>query len=161
LHELFDLIRSNRDLLDHKFFLSVVKQLSPTGREAWVALVNVAVDAVPTDPLGKRLLLLRNKVFFHYDPKAIFQGYTQHFLGTTRRDDRAYLSRGDSMRKTRFYFADAAATGYLRFVVGPEQVDELMMNVAEIIDQVNHGLMTIVGTYIQRRGYSYRAESEP
>jgi hypothetical protein len=160
LHELFELIRTNRDLLRHDFFVSLMQQLHPVSRKAWLALVNVACDATPTDQLGKRLLLLRNKVFFHYDPKAIFQGYTQHFLGTTKRDDRAYLSRGDSMRATRFYFADAAAEGYLHFLVGPEKAEELKKELGEIIGQVNHGLMMIVGSYIQRRGYSFRAEAE-
>lgn len=161
LHELLELIRDNRDLLYHDFFMSVLHQLHPVSREAWEALVNVACDASPTDRLGKRLLLLRNKIFFHYDPKAIFQGYTEHFLATTKADDRAYLSRGDSMRATRFYFADAAATGYVRFLVGPEQHDELMEHMGEIIDQVNHGLMMLVGAYIQRRGYPFRPEAEP
>jgi hypothetical protein len=159
LHELFELIRDNRELLSHSFFASVLQQLPSASREAWAALVTVASEAVPTDPLGKRLLLLRNKVFFHYDQKAIFSGYAQHFLGSTKRDERAYVSRGDSMRTTRFYFADAAATGYLNVLMGAEQAEALKAELAEIIGQVNHGLMMIVRTFIQRRG-SFRAEPE-
>jgi len=161
LHELFELIRSNQDLLRHDFFASVLQRLPPVSREAWLALVSAACDATPPDHLGKRLLRLRNKVFFHYDPKAISQGYILRFLSPAKRDDRAYLSRGDSMRATRFYFADAAAEGYFHSLMGPEQPDELKKDMEEVIDRVNHGLMMIVRTYIQRRGYSFRKETEP
>jgi hypothetical protein len=162
LHELFELIRANdnENALRHPFFVSLVQHLHPVSRERWLALVSVARDAAPTDKLGKRLLLLRNKVLFHYDAKAIFTGYTQHFLSPAKRDDRGYVSRGISMRSTRFFFADAAATGYLRSVVGSENTDELTEHLGEVIDQINHGLMMIVGLFIQRRGYSFRPESE-
>ena len=160
LHELFGLIRENGDVLRHDVFVSLVQHLPSPSREAWVALVNVASDATPTDKLGRRLLRLRNKVLSHYDPKAIFTGYTEHFLGPEKRDDRAYVSRGASMRATRFFFADAAATGYLRSVVGSEDTTTLMEELAEIIDRINYGLMMIVGTFIQRRGYSFRQEAE-
>jgi hypothetical protein len=161
LHELFKLIQDNRELLNHRFFVAVLQQLHRVSREAWQALVDVAFEATPKDQLGKRLLLLRNKVFFHYDPQAISQGYAQYFLSTTKRDDRAYLSRGGSMRSTRFYFADAAAEGYLHALVGHEQVEELKEDLGDIIDRVNNGLMMIIGNFIQRRRYSFRTEVEP
>ncbi len=160
LHELFELIRDNNDVLRHDVFVSLVQRLHPRSREAWAALVAVASDATPTDKLGKRLLLLRNKVFFHYDAKAIFSGYAQHFLGPAKQDDRAYVSRGASMRATRFFFADAAATGYVRSVVGPDDTGELMEELGDIVERINYGLMMIVGTFIQRRGYSFRVEAE-
>lgn len=161
LHELFNLIRDNEDVLHDAFFDALVnKYLHPKSRTAWLALVEVAFDATPTDKLGKQLLLLRNKVFFHYDSKAIFAGYTQHFLGPEKQDNRAYLSRGDSMRATRFFFADAAATGYLRAIVGSETAGELTKELGDVIETINYGLMMIVGTFIQRRGYAFRQETE-
>jgi hypothetical protein len=56
------------------------------------------------------------------------------------------------MRATRFYFADGAATGYARSLLGSEQSDALSKDIADIIEQLNYGLMMIVVTYIQRRG---------
>jgi len=44
------------------------------------------------------------------------------------------------MKHTRFYFADAAATGYLRSVVGKDQSQEIMTNVAELLRPVNFAL---------------------
>lgn len=161
LHELFELIRANDEVLHHDFFVSLLQQVHPKSREAWQALVDVARGATPAHKLGKRLLLIRNKVFFHYDPKAIFAGYTEHFLGPREKDDRAYLSRGLSMRTTRFFFADAAATGYLSSVLGSKTAEALTDDLMEIVDSINQGLMLIVGRFIQRRGYSFRAEAEP
>ena len=160
LHELFDLIRKNQDVIQHPFLASVIKQLPPPRREAWNAVITVASGATPADPLGKSLLLIRHKVSAHYDPKAVVGGYKHHFLNAEKSDDRAFVSRGNSMKSTRFYFADAAATGYLRSVVGKNQSDEIMMTVADLLRSVNHALMGIVEAFIQRRGYAYRAAAE-
>jgi hypothetical protein len=61
----------------------------------------------------------------------------------------------------RFFFADAAATGYARYLVGAATIDALTLELNDVIDHVNHGLMLIVGTFIQGRGYSFRSEREP
>lgn len=161
VHELFDLISDNRAILNDPFFISLLRQLHPKSRRAWQALANVACDAAPTDQLTKKLSRLRHKILSHYDPSEIFRGYRQHFLGPTRRDDRAYVSRGDTMRATRFYFADAAGTGYLDLLVGSDQADELKSEIGDVIDQINHGVMMIVRAFIQQRGGQFRRESEP
>src|SRR6267143_4538562 len=148
-------------VLHHEFFISLLQQVHPESRKAWQALVDVARGATPAGRLGKRLLLIRNKVFFHYDQKAIFAGYAEHFLGPRKQDDRAYVSRGQSMRATRFFFADGAVTGYLSAVMGSETAGALADEIADIIVSINHGLMLIVGQFIQRRGYSFRQEATP
>lgn len=160
LHELFDLIRDNQDVLHQPFLREVLKQLSPEIRRAWDALVAVASGGTPSDSLGRRLLLIRNKASFHYDPNAILTGYKHHFLGSTPLDERAFISRGRNMRENRFYFADAAATGYLAAIAGSSESDVMRKDVAELLRTVNHALLYIVGAFIQRRGYAYRAEGE-
>ena len=161
MHELFNLVRNNGAAISHPFMQSVIQQLPRPAREGWDAVTAVALGATPADPLGKRLLLLRNKVASHYDPNAIFVGYKHHFLSGDKQDDRAFISRGNSMKSTRFYFADAAATGYLRSIVGKAESQELlMMDVAELLSPVNHALMSIVETFVQRHGYAYRTAME-
>lgn len=160
LHELFDLIRDNQASLQEPFLREVLKQLASDSRRAWDAVVTVASGGTPSDSLGRRLLLLRNKASFHYDPKAIFSGYSHHFLSATPLDDRAFISRGKNMQENRFYFADAAATGYLSAIMGRSESDEMRMDVAELLRTVNHALLYIVDAFIQRRGYPYRVETE-
>jgi hypothetical protein len=161
MRELFDLIHKNRNVIQHPFLASVIKQLPLSRREAWNAVITVASGASPTDPLGKSLALIRHKVLAHYGPKAILVGYKHHFLSANTRDDRAFISRGDTAKDTRFYFADAAAHGYLRSIVGKDKSEgPLMMDIAKLLGSVNHALMGIVVTFIQTRGYGYRAVTD-
>lgn len=161
MHGLFDLIHNNRNVMQHPFLASVIKQLPRSRREAWNAVITVASGASPTNPLGKSLALIRHKVLAHYDPKTILVGYKHHFLSANKRDVRAFISRGDMVENTRFYFADAAAIGYLRSIVGKDKSEgPLMMDIAKLLGPVNHALMGIVATFIQKRGYGYRAVTD-
>jgi len=160
LHELLNLLRESGNALLHPFIAKVVKLMPSNARGSWKSLVSVAMGSTPTDQFGRSLLLIRNKVSFHYDPKAIFSGYRHHFLGSTKRDDRAFISRGQSMSATRFYFADAAPIGYLRSLVGDEGSDELLKSVAQLVRTVNIALKYVVEGFIQCRGMAYRSYSE-
>lgn len=62
LHELFSLIRENKEVLKHKLFVQVVRQLRANARKDWRELVDVALGATPKSDLGRILLLIRNKV---------------------------------------------------------------------------------------------------
>ena len=64
------------------------------------------------------------------------------------------------MRSSRFYFADAAATGYFEHLLDREQVKDFLSTLADTVGQVNQTLRRIVEAYIQRRGYSFRTEAE-
>jgi hypothetical protein len=160
IHEVCERIREDDDVLRDEFFCSVVRDLPAPSREAWEALVDVALQATPKEGLGKHLHRLRNKLTFHYDPAALFIGYEEHFLSERKRDDRAFVSRGENMRGTRFFFADAAATGYARSVAGTEAAEELRGDLQDAVNRVNHGLMVLVTTFIARRGRAYRREVE-
>ncbi len=160
IHEVCERIREDDGVLRDEFFRSVVRNLPAPSREAWEALVDVALQATPKEGLGKHPHRLRNKLTFHYDPAALFIGYDEHFLGERKRDDRAFVSRGENMRGTRFFFADAAATGYARSVAGTEAAEELKGDLEDAVNRVNHGLMVLVRTFIERRGCAYRREPE-
>lgn len=160
LHELFKLIQNNKSLLQQKFFMSVVSQMNQPAKKAWNTVVAVALGNKPSNKLGKRLLLVRNKISFHYDCKAIFNGYSHHFLKSEPIDDRAFISRGSSMKKSRFYFADAAAQGYLGSMMGQKNMGKLIIEIVDLLDPVNRSLMAIVTSYIQKRGFAYRLETK-
>jgi hypothetical protein len=160
LHELCVLIRESEGVLRDTFFVSVIRRLPAKSRRAWEALVEVAIEATPKEKLGKQLHRLRNKVTFHYDPKALFLGFEEHFLSERRQDERAFVSRGENMRATRFFFADAAATGYLRSVIGSDSADTMRDEMVDAVHSVNHGLMVIVRTFIEQRGRAWRQEAE-
>jgi len=152
VHELFELIRDHRSLLDHPFFVRVIKHVHGQSRTSWKSLVSVADGATPKDDLGRFLLLIRNKVVFHYDAKGIYRGYRQQFIDPGHPQQKAYISRGLSMSATRFYFADAAVVGYFQGIEGPN----FSQKVLEIIHSLNFALIGIVDRFIQGRGFAYR-----
>ena len=160
LHELFNLIQKNENVLKHKFMKTLVSDMRSNARESWNIVVKVAMGSTPKDTVGKSLLLVRNKVAFHYDPKEIWRGYRQHFIGETRKDDRGFISRGLSMAESRFYFADAAAQAYLHAVMGIEADSNTIDVVREFVRPLNIALMELVDRFIQKRGFPYRNYEE-
>lgn len=160
LHELFNLIQNNEKVLKLEFMKKLVSNMRPNAREAWNIVVKVAMGSTPKDDVGKSLLLVRNKVAFHYDPKEIWRGYRQHFRGETSKDDRAFISRGLSMAESRFYFADAAAQTYLHEVMGTETYSNAIDVVREFVRPLNIALMELVDRFIQKRGFPYRNYEE-
>ena len=63
----------------------------------------------------KYLEQVRHNVAFHYhQPKELRRAYDAHFFDDERSEfnESAYASIGDTMKTTRFYFADAAVSRY-------------------------------------------------
>jgi hypothetical protein len=160
VHELLELVRKNLGLLDDDMLSGVVKQLTPTTRKAWEALVETARGGTPKDSLGRALLLIRNTVIFHYDPKSVSQGYVSHFLGPEKRDDLAFISRGTRMSESRFYFADAAVQDRLERVGGTEAWSRLTTDLPVVFEALNRALVGIVERFTQKRAGAYRPYSD-
>lgn len=156
VHELFRLIKDHQDVLTHEFLVKVVKKLPARSRTSWESLIAAASGATSTDDFGRLLLRIRNKTVFHYDPKEIFRGYKRLFLIPTRSQDRAFISRGDSMDTSRFYFADAAVEGYFQDLVGVGDLGELSAKILSVVDLLNSALLSLVDRFIQQRGFAYR-----
>lgn len=156
IHELLKLIVGNKPVIEHQFFISVVKLLARKVRDSWNALVDASFEKQTSSPLNKALLMIRNKVSFHYDPKELFKGFQYHFFRNVTSIEPAFVSRGKSMRNSRFYFADAAANGYLRSQVDNKDPRELLIRLADITAHLNQAIMQIVDRFIQKRGYAYR-----
>jgi len=100
--------------------------------------------------------MIRNKVAFHYDCKEIYKGYRRHFFRNGNPTEQAFVSRGDSMKRSRFYFADAAGEGYFQSQFDSVEVDKFMKRVADITGDLNQAIMLIVDRFIQKRGYAYK-----
>jgi hypothetical protein len=157
IHELCKLIESSPGVLAHPFFQSVVAGLDRRARDSWKSLVDVASGEGGTEPLAKALLLLRNKVAFHYDPKEVARGFRHAFDRSTGR--KPYVSRGNTLRATRYFFADAAAQAYLNTRVGDDGVTKFFQDTSTLLEALNLALGQLVENFIQRRGFAWRVES--
>lgn len=155
LHELTKLIERSDKVLRHSAFEELVKQLPRKAREAWYAVVNATQQDSATDPLSRLVLFARHKVAYHYDAEEIGRGYRRAFV-----DDRTrtpFVSRGDNMAKSRFYFADAAADTYLRTSADKQVVEDFFSGKLDLFDEINHALRELVWRFINARGFGFRA----
>jgi len=160
LHELFQLMQTNQGVLEDKFFVSIISKMSKETRENWKQLVEVTQGATPKTPLGHSLLLARNKVAFHYDAVQILRGFQEHFVGDERIDERAFVSRGRNMRRSRFYFADAAIQSYMQKVASGGKWGDLLDRSHGVFNDLNQAVMEIVVGFIQIRAGSFRVERD-
>ena len=151
MRELLTLVCRNQAVARGQYIDDIVKRLPGDGRDVWYSMLHVALGSVPTDEFGQCLLAVRNKLCHHYDPRGIEQGYRNHFFGEGREDDSAFISSGGDMKATRFYFADAAAFGYLREVPGGGDWDQLSADVRGVMTKLSKALMGVVVGFVERR----------
>ncbi|HEU4501767.1 MAG TPA: hypothetical protein VFR82_08960 [Nitrospira sp.] len=157
IHELLNLIEKQRADMDHPIFADVLKALPKDKRKEWFDVVGIALGKSSADSrLEKLLLRIRNNVSFHYDAKALYGGFRHHFL-VHQPEERAYVSRGNTVQSTRFYFADAAVDGLLNEISGTNGPD-LAASFEKLIDGVYQPVMLIISGFIQKRGCAFRQE---
>jgi len=151
MRELLTLVCRHQSVARGYYVDGLVRRLPREARDAWHTMVQVALGSVPTDPAGQCLLAVRNKLSYHYDPRGLEKGYRNHFFGEGREDDSAFISSGPDMEATRFYFADAAAFGYLREVPGGGEWDQLSADLRGVMAELSDALMGVVQGFIRYR----------
>lgn len=160
IHEILNLLHTNQKTLAHPFFEAVLKQIPREAREHWSALVQAAQGKQVDTLVGKFALLIRNKLVFHYDPKEIFTGYSRFFSSHRTGAESAFLSRGASMSQTRYFFADAAAQGYLTRDIQDRIAEDLVTELMAIMPGLGYSLMSVIHHFIQKRGFTYKIAKE-
>jgi hypothetical protein len=155
VHELCRLIDRQAHVVQHPAFLDVIRRLDRRAREKWQSLVNAAGTKPKDDELTKVLLLLRNQTSSHIDPEEISRGYRHAFVKLGKKP---YVSRGATLKNTRFYFADAAVTAYLVELVGGTGVRPFLEGVSRLLDSLNIAIVQIVERFVQGRGFAWRPE---
>ncbi len=161
VHELLTLVHENRDLIATSGFARLFRSLSKEGKEAWQFIYYAAMGGGSSGDLAKLLVRIRNKISFHYDQGELAAGYKLAFSGDTAGKP-AFISRGNSLVGTRFYFADAAAEAYLKLRIDPDDqaAIDLLWGGGELLDKVNLALNEMVTRFIQARS-GYRSFHQP
>lgn len=156
INELFRLVESSRQIVDDPSFGRVCKPLSKQAKFAWNIVCEVAMRKGPSSELARLLVRIRNKVAFHYDAEELSKGFQRYFMNRERPTP-PFISRGDNLIGTRFYFADAAVESYFNLRINPndQALIDLLWGGGELLDSVNLALNEIVTRFIQSRS-SYR-----
>lgn len=156
LHETLVVIYDRKKVLRDPEVKAIVGDLPADSRASWEAVVRIALSKDTADdrknPIFRTMLMLRNRLAFHYCTKSLGSGY-QAFFDVSAADinrTRAVFSSGQDMESTRFYFADAAALGAVEEAVGTSR-DEAHERVAKLARYVNGGLRGIVLAFITKR----------
>lgn len=155
LHELLELIRKRKKILESEDFRKLVSRLSKEGKAAWTSVCTVADGSSANDPddlLTNALVRIRNNIAFHYDPKALYVGYEATFI-LSDGERVPFVSRGQELLSSRFYFADAAAeTAMYRH----ESAKALLLGDTVLLKQITIALSQIVTRFIEMKGGSWR-----
>ena len=159
LHELFDLIKNHQNVLENKFFKEVIKSINRDVKKLWQALVDTSLGNHSDNNLAKELMIIRNKISYHYDPKAISNGY-KHIYENNENSMKAYISRGNNMPESRFYFADAAVDGCLQNIYGSEDISHFLDSISDDLQRLNHSLWHIINNFINKRGCGFRDKND-
>lgn len=156
LHEILKLIEHNKSVLSHPSFVALVKKMGPKARNAWSALAAVALDAPAggQGDLTRFLVFARNKVAFHYDRKEIARGFRGIFTASGGRQP--YVSRGDTLAKSRFYFADAAAQEYMALKANEIGAPSSVIDALKLMSVLTLAINQVVVTFVSARGYAWR-----
>ncbi len=145
--EFFIFIEKNRSVLNHQYFLSLIKKLDSQNISDWNNLVR------PDD--NKSLILskigkLRSNLTFHYDHSLteLRSGFIRSFFSDRKKltqHKHAYFSLGDTMENTRMYYSDAALDDYICSLLDTN--DKTSISIA--IDRMNHTIYGLLSVYIK------------
>lgn len=154
LHELFRLIRDNKKVIDDIYFKQIIKSIRKDVKTSWQALVDTSFDRYSSNQLAKELMIIRNKVSFHYDPKVIKQGY-DFFYDKVKKMNRAYISRGRNMQESRYYFADAAGESCIQYISGSVDTHSFFESIDQNLKLLNNSICQIINNFIYKRGFAF------
>lgn len=155
IHELLKFLSENKSVVEDQFIADVVMQMDKKGKQSWHTLVNISQGNDDPHRIAKTLMMIRNKISFHYDPKEISKGYRRYYCDSTERK-KAYISRGDKLIKERYYFADAASQNYFysrHDNIGQEKFINILIDVMECIAPA---LSQVITRFIQKRGFAWQ-----
>jgi hypothetical protein len=152
LWEFLKAIKCNQDVLKHPEFLACLSKQTENVKKIWKTIVEHATEVEQKEPpkktLGYLLFAIRNATSFHYSYTGhLYNGYEKWRQGTQPHNQKAYVSLGNSMMKTRFYFADAASDAYLEGVFKEQDIS--IKELFDFVREVNVSVRFIVEAYIQ------------
>ena len=122
--------------------------MPPGFAKRWKNLVNVSRGrAKATGPLRGYLRDIRNQSVFRMTTRHIWHMRIARSLRLTKsRSNRRASSVGQTMNKTRFFFADAAAS---RMFCGQDDLEALFKESSDLVNELHHTLAVFVLAYLK------------
>ncbi len=151
--ELLQTLSENREVIDSGDFrrlVKMVKKIHTDFDDDWGPLMALALETCKPGAghaFTNALVKIRNNGAYHYkQTKSLFDGLEDY---CKTREDRGYVSEGNTLEKTRFYFADAAIQCYHQRVVGKgEYRGDFPSDLDKYIKKVNNVLYFVTLVYL-------------
>jgi hypothetical protein len=155
-HEVLDAVASadKKGVLKKGAIRAALQTLPVQHRRLWRELVKTATPqgrAASRTTIRPFLRDIRNYGVFHFAySEELLKAYRAYFLSDPKRasNARAFISVGDTMAKTRFYFADAAAQ---RMYSGTADLDVQFRRAEAFLNDLHHTLTGFVWGYLKHR----------
>lgn len=165
INEFFKFLEVSTDVFSESEFKETINRLSKTDRQLWEGMVAASCGELPAiKSLLSSVVKIRNNIAYHYcqSGKTLRNGYVSRFFGNALDDKNkyAYYSIGDSLEKTRFYFADAAVEESLHLAAGKKpgenSIGDLSLEkykklVMDTVLVMNTAIASLLKNYIQMR----------
>ena len=151
VYELLKLIENNKKILKDPFLVEIIKSLPRAARESWGILIDAALTNKTAPSKLNRLFMIRNKLFSHYVPSDIGDGYKRGFFKEDgSQTENACISLGNTIKSARFYFADKAVQGYLE-KKWQENAETFFASFNKITLNINLALYHVCTKFINKR----------
>jgi hypothetical protein len=155
LHELLRLIEEFKEVVEGDEMRRIIKKAPASTRRRWDEIVRIATGkgGLGDDIFATILVKVRNNASYHYyQPKTLVAGFRDFFFKAPKDagNEWAYVSIGDNMGQTRFYFADAAMQATLYTLTEKPMGAKFAKRFGDVIEDVNQALAYIIGQYIKR-----------
>jgi|GEM_PF-1949925 len=104
------LVRDNEKVCRSSYFQKLTSLMSVPGRIKWKRLINFACLDLGKTPIHVAMRYIRHSAVFHYDPTELATAFRKRFDGTASIPAKQpYISYGDVLMHTRYFYADAMA----------------------------------------------------
>lgn len=157
INEISVLFVEQKDLIQSDKFEVILKSIPQDAKAAWTKLCKFCFNDDQADEDLKKVRLaivkIRSNGSFHYNQvKALFNAYKETFQDKKEQPlGRAYLSIGNGIEDSRFYFADAAMSKYVSETLkacGPNQEKIIK----EFLRSSHHAIAFVVREYLKSNG---------
>jgi len=146
--ELLQLLEDNQNVIKSRAFQEGLRKVPKGTRSAWEKLLEAAQAQPSSDPDVKFLILARNTVAYHYDPKVVGRGYRAQFVNNP---EPPFVSRGSNLSSSRFYFAEASAQRYLQQQYGEASLTGYFTKQPDFLSDIGLCIYQLVTSFINSR----------
>jgi hypothetical protein len=142
--EFISFIEENRNVITDPRFSLLMKRIDKETKRNWAYLINPEVEK---NSIMSKMRIIRSNVSSHYDHslKQLRTGYIKCFFGGDglNTHNKAFYTFGNTMKLTRFCYADAAVQEYVNSLMG-ENIDSMR----SFVEKLNHTLRIMIYKYL-------------